>query len=113
MKAEVQVEHRVDWGLRLPDGTEIWHPETFHGRAVDTPENRRVIAEALEHSSKNLGFGESSRLLDEYHWIARETQIIIIERPLEQELRSLNDPGAVGVSSSEEDSPDEVVDTSL
>lgn len=68
--AELDVQEQTLVGLRLPDGTEIWPGETWHGRGVETPEDRQVIVEAIRASAPNMGIDEGL-LLTNYHWLIR------------------------------------------
>lgn len=57
-------------GLRLPDGTEIFPPEKWHGRSLETAEDRKVIFDSLRISASNLGIPEQE-MLERYHWLTR------------------------------------------
>ena len=71
---EVPTEFRqtteTEIGLRLPDGTEIWPPETWHGRSLVTLGDRHLIFDAIAASATNLGLDEGF-LASQYRWVTR------------------------------------------
>jgi hypothetical protein len=73
-----QFQHRVEieTGLRLPDGTEVWPPDTWHGHQVTTPESRQRLLEAITISAANLGMIPED-LTEQYRWIVREKHLYI------------------------------------
>lgn len=67
---EFNVESHREIGMLLPDGTEIWPGDTWHGRGIETTQDRQVILGALQESARNLNIAASG-LLDNYHWLVR------------------------------------------
>src|SRR5947209_15068555 len=67
---EPETLQEVVVGLRLPDGTEVFPPENWHGRGLDTPEGRKAIFDSLVISEANLGFSPG-QLLAQYRWVSR------------------------------------------
>jgi len=57
-------------GLRLPNGEEIFPPEQWHGRNIETPEDREQIYRAIKLSAVNLGFPEEE-MLSRYAWVPK------------------------------------------
>lgn len=92
MQVTADVDTVQQIGLRLPDGTEIFSPNTFHDRRVDTPEDRRQIVEALTVSAHNLGI-DPAALLANYRWIVRDFRTITV--PLDSALHDIDDPNLV------------------
>ena len=78
MSANPQFHHavQVETGLRLPDGTEVWPPNTWHGHQVHTPEGRQRVVEAITVSAANLGMTPED-LIEHYRWIVREKHLYI------------------------------------
>jgi hypothetical protein len=75
---EIQhLEEEAEYGMRLPNGTEIWPPETFNGTDSTTAEKRHAIVEALRAAEVNLG-KEPEQLLAEYQWIVRYRKTMVI-----------------------------------
>lgn len=96
MQAEVEVVIRETIGLRLPDGTEIFPPETWHGRGFETAEDRKVVLGALVESAGNLGI-DSAELLSQYVWIDRKQDVLTIIFPGLDQPRPLDDPALTTV----------------
>lgn len=93
---EPQTSHEKVIGLRLPNGTEVFPPNTWHGHALHGPENRRAIYDAICNSARNLGLDEVE-LLGRYSWVTRSrvTAIVWLDP---DEVVSLADTGYVGDS---------------
>ena len=100
MQAEVEVETVVEHGLKLPNGTEIYPPDTWHGRGVETPEDRKVIINALVNSANELGIWPPEDLLNTYAWVAKERQVVTMSWTLNVSVEPLTD----------QSSPEPVVD---
>ncbi|AXQ51690.1 hypothetical protein SEA_COLT_81 [Mycobacterium phage Colt] len=81
MHADVDVVAEFEIGLELPDGTQIFPPETFRGRSLATPEDRKVIHDSLLVAMDNMGYPRS-RALEDYHWVRRETEVVTIRRSI-------------------------------
>ena len=58
-------------GLRLPNGTQIYPPETWHGHSLDGAENRDGLLQTLRAAAANLGYPEES-FLEHYQWVTRD-----------------------------------------
>lgn len=96
-------EIQVETGLRLPDGTEVWPPNTWHGHQPNLPEDRQRILEAITLSAGNLGMIPAD-LTEQYRWIVREKHLYIttvcdsgtemeLDSPLLLPLPDSPDPG--------------------
>lgn len=68
--AEFEVHAEREIGLLLPDGTEVWPGQEWHGHTVDTPEARRALVAAIEVSAGNLNISANALKLN-YSWLAR------------------------------------------
>ena len=75
---DVQVRHEI--GLLLPDGKEVWPPDTWHGRGIETAEDRRIIVDALASSAENLHL-TSEQLWEKYRWLWRTVKTYITVVP--------------------------------
>lgn len=109
--ANFEVEERRVIGLRLPDGTEIWPDNSWHGRGVETPEDRRVIVESLKVSARNLSV-EESLLLEAYRWIVRVDKVYNVVVVGDYDFHTLESPLLLEdpeVVNTEDDSPDEMI----
>lgn len=91
MHADVEPTIGETIGLRLPDGTEIFPPDTFHGRGLTTAEDRQVILNAIAQSADNLGMA-SHELLSRYTWLVRGHQVITLTIPMDTTEVALDDP---------------------
>ncbi|AON96852.1 hypothetical protein BI081_gp255 [Mycobacterium phage Tonenili] len=91
MHADAEVTSEIEIGLKLPDGTQIFPPETFHGSSLATAEDRQAIHAALLVAAANMGY-PPDRIQEDYSWIQRENEVVTIRRPVAiQELR-IDDP---------------------
>jgi hypothetical protein len=86
-------------GLRLPNGEEIFPPQQWHGRDVETPEDREHIYRAIKLSAINLGFTEEE-ICSRYTWVPkmRITAVVYEEEsgePLPLPLTGYIDPAAM------------------
>ena len=90
MQADVETTLNEVIGLRLPDGTEVFPPDTWHGRGLSTAEDRKVILDALVQSAENLGIG-AEELLAQYSWLVRGYQTITLTVPLDTTEVALED----------------------
>lgn len=64
-------------GLRLPDGTEIYPPDTWHQRSLETPEDRRVIHQSIVIAARNLSISENE-LLGRFAWVTRSRMTAVV-----------------------------------
>lgn len=58
-------------GLQLPDGTQIFPPDVWHGRPLSTPEEREGILAAIRTAAKSLGY-PVDELMATFAWATRE-----------------------------------------
>lgn len=72
--AEFDIQEQRVIGLRLPNGSEIWPGDTWHGHNVVTAEDREKVVEAIKVSAANLGMDESL-LLERYQWVVRVDKV--------------------------------------
>lgn len=79
-----------EYGLRLPDGREIWPPETFHGTGFQSVQGREAILKALREGLGNMGQPETA--LSQYQWLVREVQVLTVRVPLDTTTHDLDDP---------------------
>lgn len=63
------MESFVDIGLRLPNGKEAWGE--YKGFALDTPESRLKLAEALAQTEVDLNMPQGA-FLRQHVWVKRE-----------------------------------------
>lgn len=59
-------------GLRLPDGTQLWGPDGWHGLQFATPEDRLGVVESIRAAARNLGMDEDETV-GRYRWVIRTT----------------------------------------
>lgn len=91
MHADVETTLNEVIGLRLPDGTEIFPPQTWHGRGLTTAEDRKTVLDAIAQSAVNLGI-QTHELLSQYGWLVRGYQTIMLTVPLDTTEVPLDDP---------------------
>lgn len=96
MQQDADITPVQEVGLQLPDGTEVFAPETFHGRPVDTNEGRQSILEALSTSEANLCY-PSGQLVANYSWVVRDVEVITIRKSISQELRPVTDESLTSI----------------
>ena len=65
------VTREQEIGLQLPNGTQIFSPEQWHGRDLDGAENRNAILQTLCAAAANLGYPED-HFLERYQWVTRD-----------------------------------------
>ena len=79
-----EFRHDVDYevGLRLPDGTEVWPPDTWHDHPLVSDEDRRTILTAIAASATKLGM-DAAELVSRYRWVVREkhsyTTVVLVD----------------------------------
>lgn len=100
MQAEVELKTIQEIGLQMPDGTLIFPPNTWHGRPLATPEDRKIIVDAIATSASNLGMS-AQELMGRYHWVVRNQQVVISSWHIEAELRDLLDSALLPVEEPE------------
>lgn len=100
MYDDVQFHTVSETGLKLPDGTLIFPPDTWHGRGVETNDDRAVIVSALRESAVNLGIAETE-LLDRYKWHVRDKQTITVTRRMDGGNHDLDDPSLIDIANAE------------
>jgi hypothetical protein len=88
---DVQFRSETETGLKLPDGTLVFPPDTWHGRGVLTNEDRAVIVAALQESANHHGIPVAD-MLDKYKWHVREKMIITVTRRMDGRNHDLDDP---------------------
>ena len=59
------------WGLKLPDGKEIWPPELFYGMTFLTEDERRSALEAIITGIDNMHLLQLPTLV-QYQWMIKE-----------------------------------------
>lgn len=71
------VEERVDYGLRCPDGTILWPPDTYKGYAFDTDELRNGFADMLVGAAAELKI-DPTVFVSAFAWVPRYSVIYVI-----------------------------------
>ena len=92
--AEFEEEHVHVIGFRLPDGTEFWPGDTWHGRSIETTEDRKVIFDGLMESARNLGIDDED-LMSQYQWLVRTDKVYTVTTVGKVETHSLTSPQSV------------------
>lgn len=91
---DAEVRREEELGLRLPDGTEIFPPGQWHGRSIETPEDRAAILAAVRLSESNLGF-PIGELCARYCWVPRWRIELISFEPSDRPTLRLEETGYV------------------
>lgn len=89
---ESEIQHEI--GLRLPDGTEIWPGQDWHGRGVESFADRQIIVNALTHSADNLNIS-AEELLSKYQWAVRTITTYTTLVPGDVRLLPLDTPEVI------------------
>lgn len=75
--AGVKAYRQEEYGLRLPNGDELWPPQQFHGRDFATPEERETIFKSILSSEENL-YLNTQELLNRFQWLKRHVTITVV-----------------------------------
>ncbi|QIG58304.1 hypothetical protein SEA_SKOG_152 [Gordonia phage Skog] len=87
--AGVRAQRHVEWGLRTPDGTEVWQPEKWLGMPISTEEERQAVEAAL--TTRLTEMGTADQALGLYAWVCRiVTVTVVTEYP--HDYRSFSPP---------------------
>lgn len=62
----------IDYGIKLESG-EIYYG-SYLGRAIDTPESRRVMVDVLRKTAAELGMGEED-FVGRFRWVSRHVHL--------------------------------------
>lgn len=73
----VKAYRQEEYGLRLPNGDELWPPAQFHGRGFATPEERDIVFRSILSSEENL-FLNTQELLNRFQWLKRYTTVTVV-----------------------------------
>ncbi|QZE10431.1 hypothetical protein SEA_SCOOBYDOOBYDOO_85 [Mycobacterium phage ScoobyDoobyDoo] len=75
---QVHEETVEEYGLRFPDGTEIWPPQLFKDKlGYQDPADRATIAAALAEGVKNMSLPVRDTL-DQYQWLVRVKRVLTV-----------------------------------
>ncbi|QDF18575.1 hypothetical protein SEA_PUPPER_89 [Gordonia phage Pupper] len=78
--AGVRAYRNEEHGLRLPDGTTVWQPDTWNGMPLATESDRQAIEQVL--IAKLIEVGGSTEFLGQYLWLKRfSTFTVVSETP--------------------------------
>lgn len=66
-----------EYGLRLPNGQELWPPDQFHGRDFATVEERETIFRSVLASEENL-YLNTQELLNRFQWLKRYATVTVV-----------------------------------
>ena len=91
VQADLETTVVTEIGLRLPDNTLVFPPDSWHDRPLDTPIARLSILDALRASARNLGMPETE-LLGRFSWVRREREILCVSRVLADTFHDMDDP---------------------
>lgn len=73
------VEELVDYGLRCPDGTVLWPPNTYRGYEFDTAELRNGFASVLAGAAGELKI-DPGAFVSAFAWVPRYVSSYVISR---------------------------------
>jgi hypothetical protein len=93
-QATLSTESRYEYGLRLPDGKELWPPVDFYGTGYQTENERALVLQAIKDALRNMSLPEVATL-DSYKWLVREYETITIETVKDFTFHDLDEPGLV------------------
>lgn len=65
------VTREQEIGLRLPDGAQIFPPDTWHDHPLGTADERDYILTLIKNAAKSLGYPEGE-FLERYAWVGRD-----------------------------------------
>jgi hypothetical protein len=85
--------NEYEYGVRMPDGQEVWPPDLIFGVDVQIAANRAQVVTAISGAVANMGFPASD--LGRYQWLVREIQVLTVRRVVEIEIHDFDDPNLV------------------
>ena len=74
-----EATEQIDYGLRCPDGTVIWPPETYKGYPFETAKQRNEFPEILAGAAKELKVTPSV-WISAFSWVPRQSMIYVISK---------------------------------
>jgi hypothetical protein len=89
----VKTYRQEEYGLRLPNGEELWPPEQFHGRDFATVEEREIIFRSVLSSEENL-YLNTQELLNRFQWLKRYATVTVVYEALHMAV-PLDDTGRI------------------
>lgn len=72
---EFNEDTRIEWGLRLPDGNEVWPPEKFYGQDFQGNAGKAVVLAGISDGIRNMGL-PFEETLDKYQWVGRIRRVM-------------------------------------
>ena len=66
------VSREQEIGLRLPNGTAIFPPETWHEHPLVTAADREAVVGLIRAAAVRLGYDDEDHFLPHYGWATRE-----------------------------------------
>jgi len=77
----VKAWRQEEYGLRLPDGTEVWPPERWHGHGFATSAEREAVFKAVLASEEHLALS-THEVVDRFQWLQRcSTITVVVDAP--------------------------------
>lgn len=93
LSAFVDFTSQFEYGLKLPDGREIWPPDQFYGHTFQTVGDRATLSTVLQAAVDRLGMSASA--LDEFQWLVREHRFVVTRYLSQTVSRAIDDPDLV------------------
>jgi len=81
----VSVDEQVEYGLRTPDGTVIWPPETYRGYPFSTNEERAAFQDILNAAAVELKL-DIATFVGGFQWVPRSRTTLVVAKVYDQHL---------------------------
>jgi hypothetical protein len=73
------MSEEVEFGLRTPDGTVLWPPDTYRGYPFATPQERNALADILLEAGRELKVDPVS-FAASFKWVPRSKTTFVVCR---------------------------------
>lgn len=86
-------EYEIEFGLRLPDGKQVWPPNNFHGGEFQTDVGRQKVCEAIGQAVRRMGL-PVVETMDRYRWLTRRYEVVRSRRLVDEDvnIHDIDDP---------------------
>lgn len=79
------VVETVNYGLRCPDGSVIWPPDTYKGYPIDTDQERNDFANILVGAAQELKI-DPTVFVGAFAWVPRQSITYVISKVPDQAI---------------------------
>lgn len=78
-----EVEEQINYGLRCPDGSVIWPPDTYKGYPINTEQERNDFANILVGAAQELKINPTV-FVSAFAWVPRQSITYVISKVPDQ-----------------------------